>query len=198
MNRKIVLTKNLKENFLNDYGFFVTYESANELTNLLHFFQNLTSTNALYIIGNNPDSIFTSLSELFKVVDAAGGLVQNQKGEYLLINRRGVWDLPKGKNDKGENLNETALREVVEECGISKLELGNLITNTYHTYTENNKSILKITSWYNMKYTGNGDLTPQSIEDITEAKWVAKEQLADYLQNTFPSIIQVFKESGVI
>lgn len=197
-NRKIVLTKNLKENFLTDFGFFVNYESANELPNLLHFFQNLTSTNALYIIASNTDSIFASLSELFKVVDAAGGLVQNSRGEYLLINRRGIWDLPKGKKDNGEKPNETALREVAEECGISKIELGNLITNTYHTYAENNKTILKITSWFNMKYTGNGELKPQISEDITEARWVPKEQLPNYLNNTYPSIIDVFRISGLV
>ena len=42
----------------------------------------------------------------FTLVQAAGGLVKNESDEILLIFRRGKWDLPKGKLDKGESLEE--------------------------------------------------------------------------------------------
>ena len=49
---------------------------------------------------------------------AAGGLVTNENNELLMIFRRGKWDLPKGKLDKGETIEECAIREVEEETGI--------------------------------------------------------------------------------
>jgi len=53
----------------------------------------------------------------FIVLKAAGGLVINEKKELLFILRRGLWDLPKGKNDGNEDSKECALREVKEETG---------------------------------------------------------------------------------
>ena len=47
-------------------------------------------------------------------MQAAGGLVLNEKKEILLIFRRGKWDMPKGKLDKGEKLEDCAIREVGE------------------------------------------------------------------------------------
>src|SRR5664279_3017377 len=70
----------------------------------------------------------------FKLVKAAGGLVKNKEGEVLLILRRGKWDLPKGKLDDGETLPECALREVTEETGLTKIDIVDEISTTYHTY----------------------------------------------------------------
>ena len=53
-----------------------------------------------------------------ETVKAAGGLVINKKGQILFIHRKGVWDLPKGKLDSGERLDNTAIRETSEETGI--------------------------------------------------------------------------------
>ena len=44
-----------------------------------------------------------------------------------------------------------------------------------------------------MLYTDPVDLTPQREEDITKAAWVAKSSLPDFLDNTYPSIQEVFK-----
>ena len=52
----------------------------------------------------------------FNLIRAAGGLVLNSQKEFLFIFRGGRWDLPKGKIEKGEQIKETALREVEEEC----------------------------------------------------------------------------------
>ncbi len=128
----------------------------------------------------------------FNIIQAAGGLVLNKRKEILLIFRRGKWDLPKGKLDKGETPEQCALREVEEETGISKIELGKKIAITYHTYTEFGKHILKESHWYNMKTTDE-KLIPQTEEDITEIKWVYKSDLVNYIANTFPSITDVLQ-----
>jgi len=196
-NRKIVLINNLKDNVINHFGYYVSYGSPNEFTNLLQFFQNLTSTDSFYIVGENPDQMFIDFSSLFKTIKAAGGLVHNGKDEFLLIKRHGLWDLPKGKEEKGEKPEETALREVSEECGIKKIELEDPITETYHTYELNGKLVLKKTSWFKMHYSGNGSFTPQLTEDITEVKWVHKNELGEYLKNTYQSIHEVFQSVGL-
>ena len=130
----------------------------------------------------------------FLEVNAGGGLVSNRRGDYLLISRNGLWDLPKGHQDPGEDIAVTALREVQEETGIMDLELRDLICITDHCYRRNGIWHLKHTWWYDMLHTDPADLTPQTEEDITKAAWIAKSSLPPYLLNTYPSIVEVFRE----
>lgn len=134
----------------------------------------------------------------FTLVTAAGGVVENEKEELLLIFRRGKWDLPKGKLDKGETIEQCALREVMEETGLKEVELKKALTITYHTYDEFGKHILKDSHWYQMKITGQQKLTPQTEEDISEIKWVKKKDLKNFLNNAFPSIRDVLELIGGI
>ena len=60
----------------------------------------------------------------FMLVQAGGGLVQNGNGQYLFMLRRGKWDLPKGKLDPGETLEQCAVREVGEETGLKRVQVG--------------------------------------------------------------------------
>src|SRR4030095_3659462 len=100
----------------------------------------------------------------FTLIQAAGGLVLNEKKEILLILRRGKWDMPKGKLDKGEKLEDCAIREVEEETGLKKVELISPLTITYHTYHEGTKYILKESHWYQMKVAGEQKLIPETNE----------------------------------
>lgn len=129
----------------------------------------------------------------FTLVQAAGGLVRNEGKELLLIFRRGKWDLPKGKLDKGESLEDCAVREVQEETGLKDIKLLTPLTITYHTYREGARFILKESHWYNMKASNNEKLTPQTEEDISEIRWVGETELPPLLKNTFPSIADVLK-----
>jgi len=129
------------------------------------------------------------------IIIAAGGLVQNSKGEFLLIYRRGFWDLPKGKLDAGELITECAVREVQEETGIQTLELGPFICTTTHHYFDKwlNKDVVKHTHWYIMLSLENEALVPQTEEDIEKIEWVPREQLPQYLLQTYPTIRSVFE-----
>jgi 8-oxo-dGTP pyrophosphatase MutT (NUDIX family) len=129
----------------------------------------------------------------FVVVPAAGGLVSNEENQILMILRRGKWDLPKGKLDPGETLEECALREVKEETGLENIKLTGPLTITYHTYREGTRFILKESHWYRMKTKSGQSLVPQAEEDIHEIKWVTPEELESYLSNTFPSIVDVLQ-----
>ena len=151
----------------------------------------------VFIPTDDIEGTYRRICAEFVEVNAGGGLVSNRRGDFLLISRNGLWDLPKGHQDPGEDISVTALREVQEETGIDELALRDLICITDHCYIRNGKWHLKHTWWYDMLYTNPTDLTPQTEEDITKAAWVAKSSLPPYLLNTYPSIIEVFREAKI-
>lgn len=124
----------------------------------------------------------------FVLIEAAGGIVQNNKKELLFIYRLSKWDLPKGKMEKGEKPDECALREVEEETGVTDLKLKKKVGETYHTYDEFGKHILKTTHWYYMTCPAGQKLVPQTEEDITETKWISTKDIKEPIANTYPSI----------
>lgn len=198
-NRRVLLSENIDPNcFINENGLFVSYRSLQELSKILEFFQTSKEVENVFIKGKDADELLNDFSKSFKAIFCAGGLVRNTKGEYLLIYRRNKWDLPKGKQDSGEKIEATAIREVSEETGITNMQINNHLIDTYHTYKADNNVILKKTVWYEMTYNGDEPLIPQQNEDIEEAKWVKKDQLAFCLGNTYSTILDVFKAAGVI
>jgi 8-oxo-dGTP pyrophosphatase MutT (NUDIX family) len=129
----------------------------------------------------------------YRLVEAAGGLVKNSVGEYLMIFRNGRWDLPKGKREEGESMEQAAVREVMEECGVSRPTLQGLLVATYHTYTLQGVDVLKKTCWYAMTCSGKQRrLQPQAEEGIEAAEFLPAEKVADYLLRAYPAIRDVF------
>jgi 8-oxo-dGTP pyrophosphatase MutT (NUDIX family) len=137
------------------------------------------------------DALKKAVWKKFKIVHAGGGLVLNEQGQGLFIFRRGKWDLPKGKLDKGEKIEHCAVREVKEETGIATVKIREFLMSTYHTYDESGKHILKETSWYLMDGAARQALQPQTAEEITELKWIGAEGLQDVLKNTYSTIADV-------
>ncbi len=171
---------------------FIDELSTAAINSLLHEIDK-KQFHAGIIFNENINKLKKQFFKHFKLVKTGGGLVKNKHGEILLIFRRGKWDLPKGKLDDGETLLECAVREVREETGLKKLETGDEIKTTYHTYVDFGKHILKESHWYNMLSKEKEEVTPQVEEDITEIRWVKKEDLKNYLDNTFPTIISVLE-----
>lgn len=139
------------------------------------------------------EALFKAFARHFKRVDAAGGLVTNDQQDILMIFRRGKWDLPKGKLDPGETIEACAVREVLEETGISQVTLDAPLLTTYHTYDEYGKHILKASHWYLMHAPLREDLVPQTSEDITHAEWVSPERARTLFSTAFPSVVDVLK-----
>lgn len=126
------------------------------------------------------EAAFEQFKQGFEVIRAGGGLVKFEGAgatacggadaslrggaamcaasvastKYLYIFRRGFWDLPKGKQEKGEDIRDTALREVQEETGLKHLTLGEELPTTYHLIRRKHAGLaLKECVWYKMTAT---------------------------------------------
>lgn len=137
-------------------------------------------------------------SNSYKDVTAGGGLVKNPEGKVLMIFRNGIWDLPKGHQEEGEDIRATALREVEEETGLEGLEMRDLICVTEHTYVRDGINHLKHTWWFEMFCPFPGRTVPQTEEGISEARWISKAELPDRLNGTYPNIVEVFRKAKII
>ncbi len=168
-----------------------------DIHSLVGMFEISDTLGRIYIPTGDPESMYRRICGEFREVDAGGGLVSNRRGDFLLINRNGLWDLPKGHREEGEDIRVTALREVQEETGVRELRIGDLICITDHCYRRNGIWHLKHTWWFDMLYTAPTELVPQKEEDISKAAWVAKSSLPNFLNRTYPSILEVFREKGV-
>tara|TARA_B100000497_G_C7684385_1_gene414496 strand:+ start:395 stop:1024 length:630 start_codon:yes stop_codon:yes gene_type:complete len=151
-------------------------EKSKYLLNFIDKAEKTKKSLNIYIHHKNLNLLKEDFFSLFKVIKAGGGLVLNTIGEVLLIFRRGSWDLPKGKKEKGEKRKETAIREVQEETGLNQLTILNSLPDTYHTYRTSKERVIKLSYWYLMETLDMG-LTPQTEEDIEIAKWVNISEL---------------------
>ena len=171
--------------------------NSSDIHTLVEMVEISDSLQRVFVPTEDIEGTYKVICSEFKEVNAGGGLVSNRRGDYLLISRNGLWDLPKGHQDPGEPIEVTALREVSEETGIHDLVLGGLICITDHCYKRDGIWHLKHTWWYDMLHTDPTDLTPQREEDIAKAAWVARSSLPPFLLNTYPSIAEVFREAKI-
>ncbi|WKS94318.1 NUDIX hydrolase [Riemerella columbina] len=151
------------------------------------------ATASVNLYGDAIDRIWQEFQSLFTIVEAAGGVVANPNNELLFIYRLGKWDLPKGKLEKNEKIEDAAIREVEEETSIHRLELGDFLKETYHIYTEKkNKKILKKTYWFSMKHLGNEQPIPQQEEGISKVEWLPYKKVQESIYpKTFKNIQEV-------
>ena len=145
------------------------------------------------IHGENIEQLFKKYIADKIIIEAAGGMIFNQENKLLLIFRKGMWDMPKGKLDEGESIEECALREVTEETGLYSLKIEYKLQITYHTYYIGDQLILKPYHWFKMTFSGDEKLTPQSEEDITEIKWVTEEEAIQLLPTMYASVEEMIK-----
>jgi len=109
-----------------------------------------------------------------------------------MIHRLGKWDLPKGKLERGETIEEGAVREVEEECGV-KVKISDPLDETWHTYYRKKKLYIKKTYWYLMECLDDSDMCPQIEEDIEKVEWKTEKQAVKLLDKTYKNIQKVIK-----
>ncbi len=168
-------------------------EVASQLCEILDNFARDEHQTRLHIVHSDLEELRKAIRSCFKNIDAGGGVVFNSKGEFLAIERLGLWDLPKGKLDEGESFEQAALREVQEETGLEDVELGHLLTSSFHTYELKDRRILKETCWFEMNWYGSGEPVLQAEEGITDYRWVNPGDMESILEHTYASIRDVLR-----
>lgn len=166
----------------------------NEVYTQFELFINQSTNDELVFKTSSLEEGLEKFSQSFKYIFAAGGLIEKE-GKYLFIFRLKTWDLPKGKIDKGESPEATAIRECEEECGIGQLTITKTLGPTYHIYPYKGAYALKKTYWYAMQTGHTGTLVPQTEEDIERVEWFGKQEIKQQVvANTYPAILDVIKD----
>lgn len=188
-DRPIILTED--ENFYTEYKkSLYSHIHADELLGRFLY----SDLPGICLICNDLESCWKHFKSCFSIQESAGGKVLNNVGEVLFIYRYDKWDLPKGKLEKGEEIEECAIREVEEECGIEKLEIIKPLETTYHIFEFKGKKVLKCTYWFLMKTNYAKSPVPQIEESITKAEFKNQQGIKEALKNTYENIRILFPE----
>ncbi len=176
----VFASANVKHDFI-ELNTDVLYKTVTEV------FDNTDCAGA-FVKTDEAEKTFDTFCKQFLILEAAGGVVYNAEKKILLIKRLGKWDLPKGKIEKIETPNHAAMREVCEETGVCDLEIIKQLPLTYHTYEHKGKNVLKRTYWFAMQCHSFTNFILQKEEDITDAKWMSKEEIKVAMKNSYASI----------
>ena len=138
---------------------------------------------------------WASIGRHTREVHAAGGLLQGEDGALLCIHRLGHWDLPKGKVEPGEGLEEAAAREVQEECGVPLPVVEAPFATTHHLYGKD-LGLMKVTHWFTMSPGPGTDaaaVQPQTEEGIEEVRWALPEEVEQLEQGAYGNIARLMR-----
>ena len=145
------------------------------------------SSKFVNIFSDDIDAVWASFLNYFKHIKAAGGIVRNPQDDILFIFRLGKWDLPKGKMEEGESKEESAIREIEEECSITNLQLKRFLMPTFHIYYLR-EYVIKETYWFEVFYDGVELPLPQTEEGIETVEWKKECEIPQLLENSYPNI----------
>jgi 8-oxo-dGTP diphosphatase len=108
-------------------------------------------------------------------VRAAGGVIWRRAAagghEIVLVHRPAYddWSLPKGKADKGETDEETALREVEEETGLV-CDVGPELPSTHYHDRFDRPKVVRY--WAMTPVSGE----PEGHHEVDKAEWVSLDE----------------------
>ena len=128
------------------------------------------------------------------IVENYGGEIKVERSETL-YGAKFVVLLPKGGIEKGEEIENTAIREVEEETGVNGLSISHKLQKTYHVFRRNGKYKLKITHWFEMQSNFEGIPQGQLEEGIEKVAWLNPEQIKEALKNSYENIKLLFEEA---
>ncbi len=195
VNKSPIVLTDKTEMTLKSNSLIIPFINGKQLHDLVLELENSKSKKKIYITHFDLDELWAAFVNEFNYVHAAGGLVFNDKNEFLVIHRNGKWDLPKGHLKKGERPEYGAMREVEEECGIDNLNIIKPLSNTFHMY-ERNGMVLKKTFWFVMTSGFFGELIPQLEEGIDKVEWKSKADISVMMKKSYP-IINALLKKGV-
>ena len=152
----------------------------------------LETHNSVAVVAADPVAAFAAFAAEFTRVEAAGGVVVDDAGAWLMMRRNGRWDLPKGHVEAGEDFEHCAAREIAEETGI-RARVVRPLCETLHAYwfPPTSRWELKCTHWFELRSTGEGTPTPQCEEGIEQVVWCSPDEAAEHVREAFPTIRRV-------
>ena len=191
--------------FVNDKPLFLTNEIFKETDFQLFLLESVDFKQLIvkmfqnkiqkaYLFYPDEKEIMKVLKTKIPVNKAGGGLVYNKNGDVLFIFRNGKWDLPKGGTEKGEDIEQTSMREVEEETGVNGLKIIKKLQKTYHIFKRNGVYKLKITHWFEMQTDFDGIPEGQIDEGIDKVEWKNPTQIQEALKNSYENIKLLFQE----
>ena len=180
------LSAELKKKSIQNNVLFISDENLIKVDTILNALK--TDKKEVVILVDNIDHAKDIFFTHFINIEAAGGIVQNEKKEILFIFRRGKWDLPKGKIEKDETPEICAAREIEEETSVTNLIIKHKIGETYHIYEENKAMVLKTSHWFYFLSNEQQDIKAQTEEDITDVKWIHTRNIKEPMGNTYQNI----------
>jgi ADP-ribose pyrophosphatase YjhB (NUDIX family) len=184
--------KDLRVNWL-----VIRIDDLVQLRSALRVLKRSGEVQGLWLYGRSVSRAWSLFRSAFRFVQAAGGAVTDEHGRLLVIRRKGKLDLPKGKMDKGEGVEEGALREVCEECGLIRVRIVRPLAVTWHTYTRRGRQELKRTDWFLMRSTSRQKLVPEAKEMIEEVFWMKRDAVRSMRQETYASLRKVLNAWAV-
>lgn len=145
-----------------------------------------------------------------EIVQSAGGILycldENREPKYLIIKRHALSGkiervAPKGKIQKGEKIEETALRETSEECWIplNQLRIKQQIWTTSLRSSETKRGHLdKDVTYFLMHYTGNPEMVKITDGEgyIGIHKWASIQEILALLY--YGDIRELFRKAHLI
>ena len=182
INKLLIILTSKNKSLSQENSFLLTSITLNEIL------KKVRKHKKIFLYHPKKSELLKVFKSKIKVIFASGGIVKNDNNQILFIYRRGKWDLPKGKAEKGESIRETAVREVIEETGIEKLKIDKYFSNTFHIVRNNKKYFLKETSWFLMSSNFKGKLKPQLNEGIKSVKWKTFDDAKKIKKKTYGNI----------
>jgi 8-oxo-dGTP pyrophosphatase MutT (NUDIX family) len=182
-NKPIILTTQIEKE--TDFkSFLLKSVNIGKVIKLL----NTTNLKGVHLVHSNKEKLLKLFLKLLPNVVAGGGKAYNSNNEILFIYRNNKWDLPKGKQEPKESIEESAIREVEEETGVKGLSITKALPTTYHIFKRNGKHKIKVTYWFEMITEFNGKLYPEQSEGITKVEWLDENDSKKALENSYANI----------
>ena len=189
--KPIILTTTFQEQTPESPLFFLKFTNKKNIVAALRS----KKVKQLYLYHAKEEKMWALFYEIFKVIEAAGGIVrQRSSGKYLFIYRNDKWDLPKGRIEEDEAARTAAMREVEEETGVADIAITAALPTTLHLFHRNGKYRLKKTYWYAMETDFDEALIPQEEEGIQKVEWVAKEEVPNLYSNIYANIRHLWEK----
>lgn len=131
---------------------------------------------------------------------SSGGIIVCKTSDgwrvLLMKDMKDNWTFPKGKIEEGENLLDTATREIEEEVGIKRLVFVSELSPTMYWYTRG-MSIKKTVHYFLFRSKTLQKPHVQTQEGISEAKWVLWKEAAamiGYPKTNIPLLKEAYKK----